>query len=356
MSSLLKRAFKSKIVLFLFSTLTILLLSAHYSMGFIMFSSNAQLVEIREPLKPAQLDSGETVAEIKTNPSLQVYQLTAQVPTADLLLTNSNAAVLGSSTTSTYNASTKIFGPKGIYIEVMGYTVRSFTYMETVEEILTQMQLKPDEDDMILPGIHTRLVNDLKVKFIKVDEEIEEQRTDIPFTTQYIKDPAVLYGETKVTTPGVLGAVVHTKKTVFHNGVIFNTVDLGQKRIEPVTEVISQGTKLDKKTIVMEDGTEFTYCAVINMKVTAYDPSCQGCNNITALGYELKKGIVAVDPKVIPFRSYVYVPGYGLGFAADTGGAVKGNIIDVGFESREQRLSQWRGTKRDNVYLACPNM
>ncbi|RYL93492.1 peptidoglycan-binding protein LysM [Sporolactobacillus sp. THM7-4] len=64
----------------------------------------------------------------------------------------------------------------------------------------------------------------------------------------------------------------------------------------------------------------------------------------TATGYNLRKHpsakVVAVDPRVIPLGSKVYVPGYGTAIARDTGGRIKGHIIDVHFKSHKQAI-QW---------------
>ncbi|TKC18764.1 LysM peptidoglycan-binding and 3D domain-containing protein [Robertmurraya kyonggiensis] len=72
---------------------------------------------------------------------------------------------------------------------------------------------------------------------------------------------------------------------------------------------------------------------VITVEATAYTSSCEGCSGITSTGINLKENpdakVISVDPTVIPLGSKVYVEGYGYATAADTGGAIKGNKIDV---------------------------
>ncbi|HEY0798464.1 MAG TPA: 3D domain-containing protein [Candidatus Baltobacteraceae bacterium] len=73
--------------------------------------------------------------------------------------------------------------------------------------------------------------------------------------------------------------------------------------------------------------------SVLRMVATAYTASCYGCSGITALGYHAGHGIVAVDPRFIPLGTHLFIPGYGPAIAGDTGGAIKGSRIDLGFNS-----------------------
>jgi 3D (Asp-Asp-Asp) domain-containing protein/peptidoglycan hydrolase CwlO-like protein len=88
-----------------------------------------------------------------------------------------------------------------------------------------------------------------------------------------------------------------------------------------------------------------------DMVATAYFSGGGGLNGngITAIGLQAKKGICAVDPKVIPLGSRLYIPGYGEALAADTGGWVKGNRIDLVFDSLEDCYRY--GRRKIKVYL-----
>ncbi|AOH56655.1 hypothetical protein ABE28_019990 [Peribacillus muralis] len=86
---------------------------------------------------------------------------------------------------------------------------------------------------------------------------------------------------------------------------------------------------------------------------TAYTASCSGCSGTTRMGVDLKKyddaKLIAVDPNVIPLGSIVEVEGYGQAIAADTGGAIKGNRIDV-FIAKENDALTW-GRKQVKVKI-----
>ena len=81
-----------------------------------------------------------------------------------------------------------------------------------------------------------------------------------------------------------------------------------------------------------------TYKMLHTMEATAYLPGDGDGRGITATGIKATWGVVAVDPKVIPLGSRVYVPGYGFAIAADTGGAIKGRKIDLCMEDYGQAI------------------
>jgi len=91
----------------------------------------------------------------------------------------------------------------------------------------------------------------------------------------------------------------------------------------------------------------------ISLVATGYCP-CAKCNypyggQPSYLGYPLRKGIVAVDPRVIPMGSKLYIEGYGSAIAADQGNAIKGNRIDLCFSTHQQALN-W-GMRRVKVTI-----
>ena len=90
---------------------------------------------------------------------------------------------------------------------------------------------------------------------------------------------------------------------------------------------------------------------VFTVRTTAYtsDPRENGGWNVTAIGTKIRRGVIAVDPRVIPLRTRVYVEGYGFATAEDTGGAIKGNKIDVVMDTRAQSRN-W-GVRNVKIYI-----
>jgi 3D (Asp-Asp-Asp) domain-containing protein len=70
----------------------------------------------------------------------------------------------------------------------------------------------------------------------------------------------------------------------------------------------------------------------------------------TALGIPVRKGVVAVDPRLIPLGTKLHVPGYGHSIAADVGVAIKGRIIDLWFPSTKAARKWGRRTVTITVY------
>ncbi|MDQ0268451.1 LysM peptidoglycan-binding domain-containing protein [Cytobacillus purgationiresistens] len=91
----------------------------------------------------------------------------------------------------------------------------------------------------------------------------------------------------------------------------------------------------------------------LTMEATAYTASCEGCSGITATGINLLENpdmkVISVDPSVIPLGSKVYVEGYGEAIAGDTGGAIKGNKIDIFIPNKEDAINYGRQTVKVTV-------
>lgn len=205
---------------------------------------------------------------------------------------------------------------------------------------------------------------------IKTESNFEEKFSTesalIEKKTLYKDDPETEAGEEKVLEEGEDGKRIIIYKITYYKQV--NTSDgrpegdssevkqarevyshelISTQIVEPVDKVILRGTKIVWKTLQTPDG-EIKYWKKMRVYATHYDSRCPGCNDWTAIGMRAGKGVIAVDPKVIKLRSQVYIPGYGKAVAGDTGGAIKGNIIDLGFD--DARTAGWKAQYID-IYL-----
>jgi 3D (Asp-Asp-Asp) domain-containing protein len=97
------------------------------------------------------------------------------------------------------------------------------------------------------------------------------------------------------------------------------------------------------------EGTIHLARSAMSMLASAYTARCAGCSGWTAIGAHAGHGIVAVDPSVIPLGTRLFIPGYGRAIAGDTGGAIRGRRIDLGFNSLTDALRF--GRRRVKVYV-----
>lgn len=179
-------------------------------------------------------------------------------------------------------------------------------------------------------------------------EKLQEETEVLSKKTIYEDDPETEAGEEKVLDEGSDGKRVKIiKVTTALDGEEYNRETVSSETTQPKDRKILRGTKIVWKTLDSPDG-EIRYWKKMRVYATHYDSHCPGCNEWTAIGMRAGKGVIAVDPKVIPLRSKVYVPGYGAAVAGDTGGAIKGNIIDLGFD--DAQTSGWSARFVD-IYL-----
>lgn len=203
-------------------------------------------------------------------------------------------------------------------------------------------------DDYILNDVteETEISDNMVIDITSKKENIYTVSENIPFETEIKNNDDMAYGTERIVQEGSFGEVEITMKETY----------LGKEKVS-LDEVSRTVTKPATNTIV-EKGTaqmlatsagNFKYEKAINVSATGYTPYDPGCNGITATGAKAQKGVIAVDPRVIPMGTKLYVPGYGMAVAADTGGAIKGNRIDLCYESVPEALN-W-GVRDVTVYI-----
>lgn len=128
-----------------------------------------------------------------------------------------------------------------------------------------------------------------------------------------------------------------------------------QNQINLLQTLLNINNQLKPETAKANDallGAPKNYKRVIDITATAYAPGPLDngkWGNLTYMGGTVHKGVAAVDPNVIPMGSKLWVEGYGYAVAEDQGSAIKGNRIDLAFDTRQEALDY--GIKKVKVYI-----
>ncbi len=179
-------------------------------------------------------------------------------------------------------------------------------------------------------------------------EKLQDDTEIIPKKVIYEDDPETEAGEEKVLEEGADGKKTKIVKVTYSkDGQEYSREIVSVETTLAKDKKISRGTKIVWRTLDSADGP-IQYWKKMRVYATHYDSHCNGCDETTAIGLRAGKGVIAVDPSVIKLRSKVYIPGYGMAIAGDTGGAIKGNIIDLGFD--DARTAGWSARFVD-IYL-----
>lgn len=178
-------------------------------------------------------------------------------------------------------------------------------------------------------------------------EIIDQVQESIPYETQEELTDDLYVGEQQVVREGENGVLTKEYRVSSWNSTEYERTLITSRQTEPVNRVVRVGTKIKIDQLNTPNGA-ILYSQSFRMWATSYDGNCVGCSGRTATGTSVKFGVCAVDPRVIPLGSRLYIPGYGECHAEDTGGAIKGNKIDLGFENVK---SGWWSARYTDVYL-----
>jgi 3D (Asp-Asp-Asp) domain-containing protein/sulfur carrier protein ThiS len=251
--------------------------------------------------------------------------------------------------TVTYRAAV----PVTVVVDGTPHTLRSAA--PTVADLLAQQAVAFDRHDAVSPPPSTALENDTVVTVKHVDSWTETVRKKL--AAHVVKRWAYTLpaGKTTIVDRGAPGvaetAYVVTRtpdrRTLRRTALVSRILRAPRARI--VAEGIGEYTALSALAQKGIQGTLRLASSALSMVATAYTAGCGGCSGVTASGRPAGHGVVAVDPSVIPLGTRMYIPGYGHAVAGDTGGAIRGHRIDLGFNSNAE-ANQF-GRRPITVYL-----
>ncbi len=210
--------------------------------------------------------------------------------------------------------------------------------------------------DTVSPTLDTPLTAGLAITVHRVQGKIELQDEMIPYETVYVPDDNMLIDTLQVRRPGRVGIKRKRFRVRLVDGIeTERQLEDQWTAKEPIAKEIAYGRKIVLHTMQTPNGP-ITYWRHFRVLATSYSAATSGKRRshpeygITYMGWKMRQGIVAVDPRVIRLGSKVYVPGYGIGDVGDTGGRILGRHIDLGYN--ENDLVLWYHWTE--VYLLAP--
>ena len=284
---------------------------------------------------------------------------------------------------------------KTIYLENSGKTFKIPTTENTVGDALVSDGFEVGKYDEVIPDVNTPVEDGMTVSVTRVYVEIYDVKEKIPFTERTIENPEKNVGYERVLQEGKAGVYTKTFKKVSKDGAGITATLIGAGVEEaPVERIVEVGTKkvyrensigafvLENENASLTEGFTsdgvpfhampamaqnnskttisgntaytasgiFKFKKVLNCRASAYEGSAVSNGKwagTTATGRAPVYGIVAVDPRVIPLNSKLYIESadggkswvYGFAIAGDTGGAIKGDRIDLCYQTVAQCYS-----------------
>ncbi|MGD2049324.1 MAG: G5 domain-containing protein [Chloroflexota bacterium] len=241
-------------------------------------------------------------------------------------------------------------------LQVDGTIIETSSHHTSTLDILEEAGIGLSGEDYVRPDVDSTLNPGDTIEVIRVTDDYEIQEESLPFSSVLVATDELEIDQRAVLNQGMAGIQQQLTRIHYENGQEVSRSPAGEWIArQPADEVIGYGTNIIVRTLDTPAGP-IEYWRVVRMRVTSYTAASAGRSpdhpsyGITASGLPAGKGVVAIDPNVVPFGSQVYVEGYGIGVAGDTGGGIKGRIIDLGYDEGE--LVSWRGSV--DVYYLTP--
>ena len=232
---------------------------------------------------------------------------------------------------------------KPVRLHHFGLAKEFTTHQATVAGVLEDAKINM-EGRTVYPPPETEITDGMVIHVLARKSFLSREEVEVPFGTQFIDDPELAFGDKKVEKEGVKGKDLVIFENITRAGHE-QKIELDRKRVtEPVNAVVRQGVA---QSILTPNGY-MKYKRVLYGEATAYTWG-GGASGHTSVGLYPKRGIVAVDPRVIPYYTKLYIPGYGMAIAGDTGGAIVGTRIDLFMDSLHE-CYQW-GRRDVEIYI-----
>jgi uncharacterized protein YabE (DUF348 family) len=244
-----------------------------------------------------------------------------------------------------------------VTIQADGQIFEARTQQKPVGQVLAEQGVALMGQDYSLPGLEQPISAHSAIWVVRVREGLHIEEEFTPFETEWVADPTLEPDRREIRQTGATGIVRSRSRVRYEDGQeIWRRFEDEWQAQTAHPQIIAYGTKVVLKTVDTPDGP-LEYWRKIPMRATAYNAASSGKPadhpryGFTSIGEPAGFGLVAVDPKVIPLYTNLYVEKYGPAIAGDTGGRILGRQIDLGYPDGEPLpvIFEWR-----QVYLLAP--
>lgn len=254
-----------------------------------------------------------------------------------------------------------------VTLSVRGESQSVYTQGETVESLLSRLQVETQAPWQVSVELTEQTYDGMEIQVDYVETVEETVTRPLQYSTVYCYDPSLPEGEEELLAEGICGVQDTKVLAGYENGVRKDMTVLENTTVEKaVHRVVAVGTGesvgqprsyplFGDKVIVTEEGKYMYYSHVDTFEATGYTSWIDDVTGTTACGTAARVGAVAVDPTVIPYFTKMFIVSndgvyvYGEASAEDCGGAIKGKIIDLFFDTESEC---WQFGRRDiQVYF-----
>lgn len=281
--------------------------------------------------------TGATVGEALYDSGLTLYLADTVTPNID--------------TPITADMSISIRRARPVSIIADGERIETRAQGATVSDALADAGVALVGSDYAIPAESVSLIPGMIIRVVRVEETIITEQAELPYETVYQADSALELDQQRLVQAGQAGMQETVIRVRSENGIeVARTVEATNITIEPINHIVAYGTNVVLRTLNTPQGAR-EYWRVMRMYATSYHPAALGGDDVTATGQRLVTGIVASNPRVLPYGTEIYVEGYGVGLIADTGGPRRFPLwVDLGYSDEDYR--SW--SRYVDVYILTP--